>query len=516
MPSLFFSPQNHNFPHAEGSRPMPRAPGKRRFFFWFVIAFLILGIVFLVSIALAYKFYSTSQKVIVSGQSVSFMQSLKDIVSSDRKTLRGEKYGRINILLVGLAGKNYPGANLTDSIIIASIDPKTYQTALLSVPRDLYVPIPGTNSDTKINALYARSEDTDASGKSGIENLKKTLADITGQPIDYYIALDFDGFRQIINELGGIKIQVQKDLHDERYPGPNYSYQTFDIKKGLYTFDGETALKYARTRHDEDGDFGRSFRQQQILEAARSKAFSLGTILNIPELGNMLDTLGQHLRTDIQLDEFNSFIDLIKKIDTHTTINKVFDAGKSDSLMAVSHVMLGNVRAFILIPRTGNYDEIQDLAKNIFDLDILARKKQEIKNENASVAIVNESGINDFGSKLSALLDKFGYQSKINQEKNIFAANNTVIYDMTNGLKPFSLEDLSKKLGAEIANGDSISTMEIESPRPDFILVAGSDITDKLNYEENSVSDLEQGYDQQTTDEKTYIDLLKKGSSQKF
>ncbi|MCX6762195.1 MAG: LCP family protein, partial [Candidatus Moranbacteria bacterium] len=325
----------------------PRRRRKSKFFFWTLVVVCIFGIVFLASIAIAFKFYSTSQKVIDSKQPTSFMQSVKDIVSSDKKVLRGEQFGRINILLVGLAGKNYPGANLTDSIIVASINPKTYQTALLSIPRDLYVQIPDMNSYTKINALYARAEDKDASGKSGIEDLKYAIADITGQPIDYYIALDFDGFKQIINELGGIKVQVPKDLHDERYPGPNYSYETFDIKQGLQTIDGDIALKFARTRHDEDGDFGRAYRQQLILESARSKAYSLETILNIPQLSHLLDTLGEHLRTDIRLDELNSFVDLVKKIDTHTTINKVLDAGKSDSVMAVSHVYLGGVRAFI-------------------------------------------------------------------------------------------------------------------------------------------------------------------------
>ena len=119
---------------------------------------IIFGLAFLASVALAYKFYSTSQKVIEDQPPESFFESLKDIASSERKTLRGEQDGRINILLVGLAGENYPGANLTDSIIVASINPKTYQTALLSIPRDLYVQIPDTDSYTKINALYARRQ----------------------------------------------------------------------------------------------------------------------------------------------------------------------------------------------------------------------------------------------------------------------------------------------------------------------------------------------------------------------
>jgi polyisoprenyl-teichoic acid--peptidoglycan teichoic acid transferase len=515
---------NNPHPYENQENSFPRRKRRSRFFFWFLIAVIILALAFIVSVALAYKFYATSQKVIDTKQPTSFMESLKEIASTDRKPLQGEQYGRINILLVGLAGKNYPGANLTDSIIVASINPKTYQTSLLSIPRDLYVQIPNTNSYTKINALYARAQDKDASGKSGIDDLKYAITDITGQPVDYYIALDFDGFKQIINQLGGIKVQVPKDLHDERYPGPNYSYETFDLKQGLQTLDGETALKFARTRHDEDGDFGRAYRQQLILESARSKAFSLGTILNLPEVSGLLDTLGEHLRTNIQLDELNSFLDLVSKIDTHTTTNKVLDAGKSDSVMAVSHVSLGGVRAFILIPRTGKYDEIQDISKNIFDLELINRKKAAVKIEDASVTIINNSGAKGFDGKLKSLLDKFGYTTNISQVKAVKTtywirtasnSSDTTVYDLTGGIKPFSLEDISKKLGAKISvyMPDNLSA---QCQGADFCLVAGKDITDKLNYEENSVEDLENGYDQQQVDEKTYFNLLKRGSSQKF
>ena len=490
---------------------------KPKFFFWFVIGVIVLALAFLASIALAYKFYSTSKKVIDDGKKSNFIQSLKDISSSDHKTLRGEERGRINILLVGLAGKNYPGTNLTDSIIVASVNPKTYQTALLSIPRDLYVQIPDTKSYTKINALYARTEDSDASGKTGISDLKETVSEITGQPINYYIALDFDGFKQIIDELSGIKIQVPKDIHDERYPGPNYSFQTFDIREGLQNLNGETALKYARARHDEDGDFGRAYRQQQILEAARSKAFSLETILNIPKMNDMLNTLGEHLRTDIPLDELNTFVDLLKTIDTHTTINKVLDAGKPDSVMVVSHVFLGGVRAFILIPRTGSYDEIQDIAKNIFELDAIERKKQEIAKENTSIAIVNQSGVRGFNGKLKTLLDKLGYETTTEapRQNGLNVTGNTLIYDLSSGLKPFSLEDISKKFLAKISTSIP-ANLSLQCKDANFCLVAGSDLTNKLNYEENSVADLERGYDHQAVDERQFFELLKKGSDKKF
>jgi LCP family protein required for cell wall assembly len=507
--------------HSYYENPKSEIPKRKRgrFFFWLLISLFILGIAFVFATAFAYKFYSTSKKVIEANPPSSFFQSIQDVTNRETKPLRGESEGRVNVLFLGLAGENYPGENLTDSIIIASVNPKTYQTAMLSIPRDLYVRIPETNSYTKINALYARGHDRNGKATDGINDLKETLAEITGLNIHYYFAIDFDGFKKVVDELGGIKVQVQKDIHDERYPGPNFSYQTFDISKGLYTFDGATALKFARTRHDEDGDFGRAYRQQQILEAARSKAFSVGTLMNIPAINNVLNILGDHLRTDVPLDEMESFLELTKKIDTHTTTNKVMDAGHADSLMAVSHVYLGGIRAFILIPRTGSYDEIQDVAKNIFDLDLIERKRKSVEEENASVTIVNRSGASNLDGKISSLLEKMGYNPKIATVGATSASKNnpigqTEVFDISK-TKPFSLEDLSKKLNADVAQnppGD-IST---QCQKTDFCLVAGADLTESLNYEENSVEELEEGYDKQQIDERTYIELLKKGSVKRY
>jgi len=498
----------HNF---QNHPPRQR---KRGFLVWFLAVMITLGIAFFVSIAIAYKFYSTSRKVITQNTPASFLDSLKEITSIQRKPLRGESEGRINILLLGLAGENYPGENLTDSIIIASIHPQTYQTALLSIPRDLYVSIPDTNSYTKINALYARGQEKNGKTEEGIEDLKKTLVDITGLPIHYYIAIDFNGFKKVIDELGGVKIQVPKDIHDERYPGPNYSYETFDIQKGLHNLDGETALKYARTRHDEEGDFGRAFRQQQILEAVRSKAFSASILLNLPAINNILDTLGNHLRTDISLNEMNSFKDLFQKIDTHLTINKVLDAGKPDSLLAVSHVFLGNVRTFILIPRTGKYDEIRELAKNIFNLEIIERKKKEIANEKATLAVVNASGVNGFNKKISVILQKMGYSNFVDVKPLQRNERESVVYDISQ-TKPFSLEDLTKKFSVKVSQNPPAEILA-QCQKADLCLVAGSDLVENLNYEENTIEDLEEGYDKTTVEEKEYIELLKKGNKNKF
>ena len=193
------------------------------------------------------------------------------------------------------------------------------------------------------------------------------------------------------------------------------------------------------------------------------------------------------------------------------------DSRGPDSLLVVSHTALGGVRAYILIPRTGNYSEIQERAKNIFNLDAIRRKKKAIKKEKATVAIINESGSRSLAGKIKRLLERFDYETRVVSNKSAdknFTTYETIIYDMTGGKKPFSVEDISKKLQAKVSF--DITTDLTSQCQEDFCLVLGKDLSEIWDYEENSLEDLERGYDKQKIDEKTYIELLKRGSSKKF
>jgi hypothetical protein len=108
-----------------------------------------------------------------------------------------------------------------------------------------------------------------------------TVTEITGLPIHYFVILDFDGFEKIIDTVGGVRINAERDFLDTRYPGKNYGYETFQLSKGWHSLDGATALKYVRERHaDPEGDFGRAKRQQETIRAVRDKVFSVPTFLN--------------------------------------------------------------------------------------------------------------------------------------------------------------------------------------------------------------------------------------------
>lgn len=284
------------------------------------------------------------------------------LVSDRRTPLDGESAGRVNILLLGKGNEFHPGQNLTDTLMIASINTKTKKIALLSLPRDFYVHIPGTKIPIKINALYQYGL-TNNLGVGPIIGAIQTLTDLR---IHYFLLADFDAFTSIVDALGGINVEVLRNITDTRYPGPNYSYQTFAVKKGLQKMDGATALKYVRSRHgDPEGDFGRAKRQQQTLQAIKNKAFSLGTFANPLTMGKLLDAISDNIRTDMSLTDMSSLMSLTKNLDTQNITTVVVDAWKPNSLLRVSNFG----RAFGLVPRAGkyNYNEIGELADTIFN-----------------------------------------------------------------------------------------------------------------------------------------------------
>lgn len=436
----------------------------------------------------------------------SLMQDMGTVLSSlsggQQAELDGQSEGRINILLMGAAGEHNPGKNLTDTIMVMSIDTKNKRMALLSLPRDLYVKIPDDDRMTKINNIYQYGLSSD----QGIEPIKKTVSDITGLTMNYYLIVDFDAFTKIIDQIGGVNVTVERDILDTRYPGPNYSYQTFELSKGFHTLDGETALKYVRERHNDlEGDFGRAKRQQQVIQAVKNKFFSAQTLLNVVTLSGILDTLGENVKTDIGFDEMQGFITLSKNVDTQNIENVVVDAWKKDSMLKVSHVMIGPTRAFILVPRVGNYSEIRDAAENIFDREKIERRKQQISQESPTITIINRSDDNMIAYKVQDLL--FNSLSmkevRIVYKKDLERSDETLVQDNTSGKKLFSLDELVKKLPAKIETVEnSEDTSENES---DFVIYIGNDLVETYKYEEDSMEEIEKAGGEQE-----YIDLLDK------
>ena len=464
-----------------------------------LFSFLILLILAtLLGVYFFWKISKVSSKISTSNTQGSILGTISKIASNKRIPLEGEMEGRINILLLGAAGKGRAGGNLTDTIMVASIDTKNKKTALLSLPRDLYVKIPDSSYNTKINSIYKYGLSRDL----GIEPIKKTVENITGLNIHYHLVATFEGFEKFIDDIDGIVITSERDIYDPSYPGPNYSYELFALEKGTHLLDGSTALKYARERHDDpQGDFGRAKRQQQILQSVKSRIFSTKVLLNPFALSNMLDTLGESVITNISLEEMESFLELAKELDTQNVTNIVVDAWEKESLLKVSHIFYENTRAFILVPRVGNYSEIREVSKNIFNLDHIERTREEIKKEDASVAIINQSGKNNLLKKIEEMLrNKLGFRgiSTFQGSSDIIIESSEVV-DLSSGEKPFTLNELIQKLPAKLsdrkatlsADKDNSDKKEAELDKYDIVLIIGSDLIKPYSLQENTIEELE-------------------------
>ncbi len=209
-------------------------------------------------------------------------------------TISSVKKWNTNILIVGIGGADHQGGSLADSIMLASFNEEKKSISMISIPRDLYVSYGSGKSAGKINSLYPIG----ISRKEWISLLANKVSEITGESIHHYMAIDFTAFRYIVNALGGIEIEVEKDLYDKEYPDYNYGYTIFSVKKWLQNFNGETALRYARSRHSTN-DMDRSHRQQQIINAIKTKSLSLGIITNPTKISEIIDATRRNINTDL-------------------------------------------------------------------------------------------------------------------------------------------------------------------------------------------------------------------------
>ncbi|MEP7162755.1 MAG: LCP family protein [Candidatus Moraniibacteriota bacterium] len=447
-------------------------PSPRRYFP------LSLLIVFLFLIGIGGSLYflagiTLTRSIHFENRELSFFESMRAVGQSlfqKSAPLKGETAGRVNILLLGRAGEHYPGKNLTDSVMIMSLDTKGKRVALLSLPRDLFAPIPGTGTSTKINSLYQIG----LSNNAGADIIKKSVEFMTGLPIQYSAVIDFDGFEKVVDALGGISVDVVRDFHDPRYPGKNYSYETFDITAGWQRLDGATALKYARERHnDPEGDFGRAKRQQQILQAMRERALSFPVFLNPFTLHNFLSSLGKSITTDIAPEELKRFIEIGQSYDTQNVSTSVVDAWKKESLLRVSHIDTPSGPAFILVPRSGSWDEVRLLAENLFDAEHEREMRAKIQGEKSSLKILATGK-----SASAAEMLRQSLQSEFELKEVTLTVlpslekigETAMIQDKTGLAKPFTLDALLRRYNLEKTESLPENTTA-SSQNSDFVIL---------------------------------------------
>lgn len=411
------------------------------------------------------------------------------LISSQDRRLIGEAEDRVNILLLGMGGEGHDGATLTDTIILLSVRPADNDVAMLSVPRDLVVPL-GSAGWRKINNANAFGE-IQTPGRGG-DYTRTTLEEVFGLDIPYYVRIDFSGFKDIIDEVGGVDVVVDRDFTDRSYPTDSYGYQTVSFKAGLRHMDGDTALKFSRSRHgnnSEGSDFARGQRQQKVLAALKDKLMSFRTLRNPATVSNLLAELKASVATNMQIGELLRLAKMGRAVDGDDVIHRVLDDGPGSPL--VSSIYNG---AYVLMPRDDDWSGLRDAAQRLFEY---TRAKEDERRETKAksdavgtvgtaaadniivvddkirVEVRNGSGIAGLAKIVAAKLAARGFiVAKYGNAEN-FGYAKTIIFDYAAGRKAAALEDLLAVLG--------LSPDIVAAPLPaagsplDFLIILGKD-----------------------------------------
>jgi LCP family protein required for cell wall assembly len=318
--------------------------------------------------------------------------------------------GRLNVLLIGSDRRPHEGSYNTDTLIVASVDPKTGQVAMFSLPRDTVgIPLPnvparsvfGPTWNRKINALFQQARarpDLFPGGKaSGYQALKDTLGNLYGIRIQYFVEVDFPGFQKVVDALGGVTINVQVPVVDDGYPGDHGQLRVY-IPTGVQHMSGTDALVYARSRHG-SSDFDRAARQQRVILSLRQQA-DFGALANPGVLSALVSATKGAVKTDFPVARLPQLIELAQRID------------------------IGNVRSFVFTPPyygtegypggtyvlQANVARIKQAAAHAFDFDPRVQaERQDVAEEGAVVWVSSGTGEADRAATLAGYLDFEGF-----------------------------------------------------------------------------------------------------------
>lgn len=329
-----------------------------------------------------------------------------------KQNVEVDDQGRTNVILLGIRGENMPGGGLlADTIMVASIKSEENENgerndkvSLVSIPRDLYVKIPQTNQHSKINFVYHQGEENN--NETGINYMKKVASEVTGLDIHYGVVLNFKGFEELIDAVGGIKIDLNEpfiepiQFHEmmvcngdiggsftvktgefeykknedgkivASYPLCYNTYEEcggiFSLPAGEQTLNGEKALCYVRSRKTSD-DFDRARRQQLVLNKLKEKMISINTFSDFSKLNGILNAIGDNVKTDMNSSEMKNFFDSYMGIQNAEINQKVLE--NSEEGLLRSPTDYPKEVGYILIPRAGqdNYTEIHQFVNGMFN-----------------------------------------------------------------------------------------------------------------------------------------------------
>jgi LCP family protein required for cell wall assembly len=388
-----------------------------RFIFLFVLVSAIFFVVFSVYVLAQVKnvidsrhinvntsIIETKEESDMTADDCGMLGCVKEMIFNPSCSVR-ESQGKTNIMLLGAGGMGHiqGGEDLTDTIIVASINHSDHSVAMVSIPRDLWVRPPGYKA-MKINTLFRVSHQY---YDEGFTVPKATIEDLLGIPIHYYAYIDFKGFEQMIDAIGGITVDVEKSFRDSQYPDGHFGYMTIAFEEGKQKMNGEEALQYSRSRHGnnyEGSDFARAKRQHKVIQAIKDKVLSFGTLFKIDDISEVIK---DNYSSNIKACELYRFLLLAKDITKEKIHSLVLDDGPSGVLYTpTSQIREASYGGqYVLIPDGNNYNIIKRYVEKFM-------KNPDKFNRGVSVSILNGTGIAGLANQVGALLTSEGFNVK--------------------------------------------------------------------------------------------------------
>lgn len=466
---------------------LPHAASKSYFWWWFLLALLLAT-----TSVLGYGYMTRSSDQDPWQGMMSPIKQITSQVIGVSSTLPP----RMNVLLLGYAGDDRPGRYLTDTILVASIDTVNAKVALISIPRDLYVRIPSSPNSTKINALYTYGR------TAGVETdwTKKAVEDVTGLPIHHVVTINFAGFATFVDSLGGINVEVKNTLHDERYPGPGYSYETFHLDAGWQHLDGATALKYVRERHaDPDGDFGRAARQQQVLSTIKDKVLQTFQDLDAELLGKLYDSYSGMIQTDIDATDYPALALLATKLGSKEVPTLVLSSLPPEPLLMGQAIQTRQGRASILVARDTSYRSIRQAVASLIAGGYTQKPPLQAAEESPTVTLVLPTTTKSENKTFTEALQTAYPKARLTVVLDTDSSD--LLVDGGRRLYPYTLSWLADHTPLPITDGTTADADILLSLTPDTLREIVKKLTNTTPAEPTvPTTDFEEPLEPQTTD----------------
>ena len=390
---------------------------------------------------------------------------------SNPNLLKGEADGRINVLLMGRGGGNHDGPDLTDTMMLDSIDVVNHTSTLISVPRDLWVDVPNQGA-MKINAAFETGEfkylgknspgSTNPNAiQAGFDQADQTVESVLGVTIHYNVLVSFQAFQQAVEAVNGVTVNVPSDLNDPTMAWENGNNPIL-AKAGNDNFNGKQALNYVRSR-ETTSDFARGQRQRAVLLALKSKVVTLGTLSNPLKIAKLAKTLGDNVKTDLSIKDATRLYGIVKGVSD----NKVNSVGLADP--PNNYITTGTLAGqAVALPTAGlfNYNDIQGYLRTQL------KDPYTIK-EHANIVVLNGTQTENLATTKANELKGYGYNvvRAANAPDNDYVQ--TLLIDLSHGKDNYTKHYLEQRLGVTAIT--QLPDNTIQTNGADFVIILGSD-----------------------------------------